>query len=1104
MMFGLKKAKQKRIVRIMKGCLLFIFLGIGACFANGSYSQETFFTIEYNNRTVKDVFSEIEKQSEYIFFYLDNSLDLNRKVSVKVKNQQVDAILEQVFKGTNNTYYISDRQIIVSKENSKTTATIKQQSNRTITGVVSDDFGPIVGANVIVKGTTNGNITDLDGKFIINNVPDNAILQVSFIGYLTQEIQITNQNNLNILLKEDAIGMEEVVVIGYGTQRKSDLTGGITAVGSDKLQMVTTNNLLDKLSGQVAGLNINSTTANPGSEQSIRVRGENSLSANNSPLIVLDGIPYNGSLSDIDPDVIENLSVLKDASSAAIYGSRGSNGVILIQTKKGKVGAPRVTYNGQIGFAEPERRLDVMKGPEYVKYIQDLNRMKNGLSGDQLDPLNLLNASERENYKNGIETDWQDFMFRTALTHKHQVGISGGTDFTTYMASISHLSEDGVAKKTGQERTNITLNLTQVLNKWLTIGMGTQASQLSTQGTSLETGVIVAPYIEAGLKQSPYGIPFDENGNYNNFPMDQTLLYNPMANANAINDKVRRNIFISTFADIILPVKGLSFRTNLGYNYRNTSIGVYYGRDTKEGQEKNGSALIKNEHYYDYTWENILKYNNTFGKHKIDATALFSLQKTNEKTAEQKAEVFVNDDSGYHNMAGGEKNQTVKSDLTETSTLSYMGRINYSYDNKYMLTLTGRSDGYSAFGANNKYAFFPSAAAAWNISSEDFFNASFVDMLKIRVSYGSNGNQAIDPYQTLNRLNIAKYIWGDGTIVNGSYIPNDGIGNPNLKWETTRTFNLGVDFSLFTGRLSGNLEVYVANTKDLLMKRTVPIMNGYRSIMDNVGETQNKGIEIALNSVNIETPNFRWSTNVNFSLNRDKIIELRGDGKDDITNSWFIDEPLRVFYDYKVIGTWQLGEEELAAKQQAGAVPGSARLEDVNGDGVISAEDKVIIGSKLPSFLLSMGNQFNYKNFHMSFLLNGVFGQWKEQHEKNFDRWMPAYNYVSDMNYWTPENPTNDMTSPAYIPYDKHTFYKKMNYVQIKNITIGYTFKKDLLDKIGIASLGVNLSVNNLYTFSNFKNVLNFGTDNIDGTYRNMINTYPTARSYILGLNLTF
>lgn len=470
------------------------------------------------------------------------------------------------------------------------------------TVIAEADKFPIIGANIVVKGTTIGTVTDIDGNFSLD-VPQNSTIAISYIGCETQEIKITGAKTLNIVLKDNAIGLDDVVVIGYGSQRKSDLTGGIVAVGEEKLQMVTTNNLMDKLAGQIPGMNVTTSNAKPGEDQSLRVRGENSLSADNSPLIVMDGIPYSGSLGDIDPDIIENMSVLKDASSAAIYGSRGANGVILIQTKKGKKGAPTVSYKGQVGMQQAQHRIDMMKGAEYVKYTQDYNRMKYGYSGDQLDPLVLLNPSERANYQNGSELDWQDIMFRNALTTSHQISISGGTEATTYMASISHLREDGVMENTGLKRTNIALNITQVLNKWLTVGMGTQAIQKEFGGEQ--------PYLEAGLKMSPYGIYKDENDRYVDYPMDQTLFYNPMANIDATNDKTNRNVFISTFAEIQFPIDGLSFRTNFGYNYRNNFVGSYYGRNTLSGKKVNGSASIENIHYYDYTWENLLKYNKT-------------------------------------------------------------------------------------------------------------------------------------------------------------------------------------------------------------------------------------------------------------------------------------------------------------------------------------------------------------------------------------------------------------------------------------------------------------------------------------------------------------
>lgn len=618
---------------------------------------------------------------------------------------------------------------------------------------------------------------------------------------------------------------------------------------------------------------------------------------------------------------------------------------------------------------------------------------------------------------------------------------------------------------------------------------------------------------------SPYGNYVDEEGDYVQYPMSRDNLFqNPMADINAVNDKVSRNVFISSFADIKLPVKGLSFRTNFGYNYRNRMEGTYYGRNTVTGAAVNGSASVENRHYSDYTWENILKYERTIREHKFDITGLFSLQETSNETSEQSAESFVSDASGYHNMKAGEKNITVDSSLTETALLSYMLRFNYSYKGKYLFTLTGRSDGYSAFGENNKYAFFPSAAAAWNIAAEDFMENThnWLDMMKLRLSYGSNGNQAINAYQTLDRLSSVKYIWGDaGTVANGVFLPYNGVGNPNLKWETTNTLNVGLDLSFFGGRLNGNVDFYLSNTKDLLMNRSVPYMNGYRTILDNIGSTRNVGVELALSSVNVRNDNFTWGTSFNFSLNRDQITKLTDGATQDLTNAWFVGEPARVYYDYNVVGTWQLDDPAWDETQQkylnsngeeiqAGAEPGSAKLEDVNGDGTIDANDKKIIGSKLPSFQMSMSNSFTYKNFFASFVLNGLFGQWKQMHDMNFDRWMKNFNYLSGMGYWTENNPTNEMTSITYVPFEKHSFYKKVNYVQIKNITVGYNLPKKALQAIGLTAVRIDLSVNNLYTFSNIKNSLNYDNALTNQDEKGLVIGYPTARSYMLGLNVTF
>jgi TonB-linked SusC/RagA family outer membrane protein len=981
-----------------------------------------------------------------------------------------------------------------------------QQDVIRVNGKVVDGNGDaLVGVTVRVKDGTVGTITDFDGKFTLQ-VPPASTLVFSYVGFIAQEIKVNTSGVVNVTMKEGDALLDEVVVVGYGTQRKKDLTGGLSVVGKEQLEMVSTSNLMDRLVGQVAGLNITTSNAAPGSDQSLLIRGQNSISANNDPLIILDGIPYSGSLVDLDPNIIESLSVLKDASAVAIYGSRGSNGVILIQTKRGVVGKPQVSYKGQFGFSEPMQRIQVMGPNEFIRFKQDIGRLKNGYSGDQLDPIagNIISLSERENFINGVTHDWQDYIFQTGYTMDHQIGISGGTENTKYMAAISYLDEDGVVYNSNLNRSNISANIDQTFNKWLTIGVGTQFVQKETGG--------ITPNIEHAIKQSPYGKYKDEAGYYVAEPMEYSLITNPMINVNADQDRTSRNFFLNAYANILFPIKGLSFRMNYGYNYRSGFTGTYYGRDTYEGREQGGlvggKASISNSHYNDYTWENILRYEREIDSHRFDVTGLFSTQQTKSLSSSQSGEGFVTDDTSYFMMGTAERNQKISSGLSETSMLSYMLRLNYAYKGKYMATLTGRSDGASVFGENNKYAYFPSAALAWHLGEESFIkdNVEWMDMLKLRASYGANGNQAITAYRTLDRLySKVKYIWGDGgQAANSAYLPNDGIGNPNLKWETTYTANIALDFQLFKGRLGGTIETYLSNTHDLLMTRTVPIMNGYSKIWDNIGQTRNKGVEITLNTVNVSNRDFKWNTDVNFTLNRDKIIELRGDQIDDITNKWFIGKPLSVFYDYNVIGLWQQGDEYFYTDDngvqkniQAGAAPGAAKVEDVDGNGYIDANDKKIIGSRRPDFTMSMGNKLTYKNLYLSCLVNGVFGVWREDNVANVGSW--AYsttNYVHGANYWTPENTDADIVSPGYVNTLGHGYYKKQTYVQIKNITLGYSIDRKLVNKLHLSSVNVNLSINNLHTFSNMRQILNY--DN------GWMASYPTARSYMLGLNINF
>ena len=984
-------------------------------------------------------------------------------------------------------------EFVASAQNTKVTGKVVDESGAALVGIV------VFSNNAKVTPVT----TDADGMYTIE-APASASLTFSCLGYKEETVSINGRGVVNAVLKPDSFNLEDAVVIGYGSQKMKDLTGGVSVVNEETLKMVSTGNLMDRVSGQVAGLTITTGNEAPGSNQSLLIRGQNSLSATNSPLIILDGIPYEGSLADIDPDIVESMTVLKDASSVAIYGSRGSNGVILIQTKKGKQGSLQVTYKAQFRMAQPMQRIQVMGPNEYIRYKQDMGRLGTKMyTGEQLDPMagQIISASEKVNYAQGITNDWQDYVFRNTFNTDHQVTFSGGTESTQYMSAVSYLHNPGVVYNSNYDRISVYSSINQKLNRWLNVGLTTQFIHRETGG--------VTPNLEHAIKQSPYGIYKDETGMYYEEPMDYSNFPNPMKDVNADQKNTSRNVLVNGYIDITF-CKGLTFKSQFGYNYRDNFTGTYYGRNTVTGRKVNGRASTSTSFTTDYTWENILKYDRDFGKHHFDATALFSMQQKKNNSNSQAGESFVNDDSSFYKMDGAEKSITIGSSYWKENMMSYMLRLNYGYAGRYLITLTGRADGASVFGANNKFGFFPSAAVAWNMSEEGFIkeNTNKVDMLKIRLSYGANGNNAISRYTTLDRLystNGVKYIYGDGsTAVNSAYLPSNGIGNPDLKWETTYTANLGIDFLFFQGRLGGSVDMYLSKTKDLLMTRTVPIMNGYSKIWDNIGATENKGIELTLNSVNIRKANFTWSTDLTFFLNRDKIVELRGDGKDDVNNKWFIGQPLSVYYDYNMIGIWQDGEEFTfvddegnTQTHQKGAVPGSAKLEDVDGNGIINSDDRKIIGSTRPSFTMSMGNRFQYKNLYFSFLLNGKFGMWMSDNVANITSYsFGSGNYIHGVKYWTPETPDADVVSPGYVNAFSHGYYKKMNYVTLKNVTLGYRLPKSAVSKIGIKGLDLSLSINNICAISNMRQMLNY-----DNTW---FASYPTARSYMLGFTVTF
>ncbi|MDF2517566.1 MAG: SusC/RagA family TonB-linked outer membrane protein [Sphingobacterium sp.] len=986
---------------------------------------------------------------------------------------------------------------VAARPNNPKTAIAQAVPQQSISGKVVDETGkPISGVTVSEKGKTAATTTGQDGRFTLTVTSQNATLVFNSIGFIAQELPASQVAEVTLKKSEDML--EEVVVVGYGKQKKSDLTGSVATVEAKSLDRINSPNIVDKLQGKVSGLAINSGNAKPGETAAINIRGENSISASNSPLIILDGIPFSGSLGDIASNTIASISVLKDASSTAIYGSRAANGVILITSKKGAAGKARINYNGYFGLQSVERRLKLMNGPQYIQFMRDYQASK-GKTGDQLNPENYLFANVLEQYKKGQEVNWQNEVFNSgAPIHEHQLSFSGGTDKSDYYASVSYLNQDGVVKNTPYERYNVNLNLNQSLNSWLKLGLTMQATQGNREG--------IQPNLESVVKLAPYSKNRDENGTAVTYPMyAQTLWGHPFADENGQWDETRRTVYANSWLDVKLPIEGLSFKSTFGTNYRNINENSYYGSNTLTGRGVNGRGEIKNDHFWDWTWENLLTYDRSFGDHKINVVGLYSSQKTNLKTSKMTGDDFVSD-AGYNNMASASKNLKMESKLENTAMISYMGRINYSFKDRYLLTLTGRSDGYSAFSVDNRYAFFPSVAGAWVISKEGSVQEYF-DLLKLRVSYGKNGNQAVSPYQTYDRLTNIDYIYGLDPV-KGLVMNFNGRGS-NLTWETTSSLNVGLDFGILQNRLSGTIDYYTSKTTDLLLSEQVPVMNGYNTILNNIGETSNKGFEITLNAVNVKNDNFQWNTTANFAYNNNKITKLRADGKDDLTNAWLIGKPIRIFYDYKVIGVWQEGED-IANSYQPKAKPGDAKLADLNNDGKIDASDRTVMGNKISPYTLGIGNDFTYKNFSLSIFMNGAFGGTKVDDFKNIERFLPnnGANYLADMPYWTPQNPSTDIPSPGYTPVNNHTYYINSAYWRIRDLSLGYTFEGDFLKRLNLSSVRAFINARNVYTFSKIKgyNVEALGVSSTTGnpTTTNIAYPYPVARTVSLGLNVQF
>lgn len=1003
----------------------------------------------------------------------------------------------------------------------------------TVKGIVKDGMGePVIGASVIETGTTNGMITDLDGNFTIK-VPANANLTISFVGYQTQTVDVAGRTSLQIVLKDDTKALEEVVVVGYGTARKSDVTGSISNVNAKTLKEVPSQNFTQALQGRVAGVEINRTSSRPGSEQQIRIRGTRSLNASNDPLIVLDGIPFPGNISDINPNDIKTIDILKDASSTAIYGSRGANGVILITTNKGVQGKATVSYNGYYGIVTLFSEYPMMNGPEFVK-LREI-AASNGASWGAMGTMD----------DTSVNTNWQDLIFKTGLSTNHDITVSAGTEKGSYNFGATYYKETTVLPDQGFERMSMRGTVDQEIGKFLKVGITTQNSYSKTEGEQS------APIYNI-LQMNPTISPYNSDGSIRDEVLElnssdkllNPLLYKSVGEKHA-DDRKTFASYNSAYAEVKF-IDGLKYRLNLGLNYRQSNYGKFdapgtpymaYNADLAE-------ATISNALTTNWTVENLLMYDKKFGKHSINAVAMYSAERTTYSYSTASATGVTADAVQYHNLGLNSDKVTIdpnKQKYWQRGLLSYMARAAYSYDNRYMLSATFRSDGSSVLADGKKWHTYPAVSAGWNIRNESFMdNIDWLSSLKLRVGYGQTSNQAIDPYATLGAMKAVYYTTGSSGIT--GYFPTS-VANANLGWEYSATWNYGVDFGLFDGRLSGTFEYYSQRTKDILMQLSLPGTSGIASpYWQNIGETSNKGWELSLKGIIFENKN-GWSWDVGFNIygNRNRIESLAGDQKRDTGNSWFEGEAIDAIYDYKKVGIFQKGEEAVAAAMYPGAKPGDIKVAYnlVDGDPVtfdengipsreINASDRQVIGTAEGNFQGGFNTTVAYKNFDLS-----IIGAFKSggtlistlHSPQGYLNMLSGRRGNIKVDYWTEDNPTNAYPTPGGTTggqdapaYASTLAYFDASYLKIRTITLGYNFSEKLLNNIGLSRARVYVTVQNPFViFSPYhdetgldpepNSLVRENSATEGGLPKRLLSigtNTPSTRTFLVGLNLTF
>lgn len=1082
-------------------------------------------TLNARNVSIKEVMRQLGKLSGYDFIYNAELLDNSKQVSIIVENMPIEDVLKQCF------YPLE--VAVVSKEEKTMVLKLSRNSNPKpvsskplmlsqiiISGQVTDKRGKgLEGVSVFIKENAKiGTITDREGAYSLA-IPGGEQLVFSFTGFQRVEEPIGQRTAINVTLMEQESTLDEVVVVGYGTVKRGDLTGAVSTVGEKDIRATPIVAIDRAMQGRVAGVNVTTNSARPGGATTVRIRGTGSVNAGNEPLYVIDGFPM-GDLNSININDIESMEVLKDASATAIYGSRGSNGVIMVTTRRGKVGRSIVSYDGYYGEQSVRRKIPLLNAQQFAEFVNDAN-VNNGSA-----PYFDGSSNERPLPSSlGKGTDWQDIILRKAPIQDHQLGVSGGSEKTRYAISLGYYGQNGIIIGSDFKRYSLRTNVDSDVSSRLKVGLSAQGVHTSSNSARTEVAGNTAyeSIVSSALNYSPTFPVWNSDGSYfsNQGPLNGLGADNPYAMSQEFTNKGSLIRFLAnTYAELKIS-DHLKFKTTLGADLQANKTNSYISHLVITGASLGGSASVASAQTINWLNENTLTYERTFGStHQLNALLGYSYQQSDYETATAYANTFNDDFAKYHNLGAGSTLIPASSGVNQWRLISYIARVNYGFDDRFLLTLTGRRDGSSRFGANNKFGFFPSGALAWKIRNESWIRDwKLLSDAKLRVSYGLSGNQEIDNYRFLSNITPLPYVLG-GALLTGN--APQGIANPDLRWEKNAQLDIGLDLGFFDNRLSFTSDYYVKTTSDLLFSVGVPTNSGFSSMLQNIGRVQNKGIELALNSTNIDRDGFRWTSAFNITFNKNKVLALDNrtefragsDAQVHRTNIspilMRVGTPIGNFYGFKMEGIFQ-NEEEIAASAQPNARSGDIHYTDINGDGIFNDEDRTIIGNANPDAFGGLNNTISYKGFDLNVFIQGTFGN-EILNYGTFDQMnMTGGNNQSTrvLDRWTPTNPSNSVpranaAGGSRLLSTLHV--EDGSYIRFKNISLGYTLPTNWLQSLSVSSCRIYITGQNLFTITSYTGydpeVNRFGSDTISQGID--YGAYPAAKMYLLGLNVKF